>query len=207
MHQIADVGGTRQLRHSQSFLDRGLIDLGQPLSCNTSVERAAGLASATERLSDQAVWGAAMDVGEWLKGIGLGQYEATFRAHDLDVDVLADLTEADLEKIGLPLVMKAIANFRPPESLPPLEPLATARELSRPPAAPSPPLRRPRERSAPTPSVARLQSCSATSSVQRAWRRGWTPRTGATWLPRISTKRPQLWSGSAGTGSKGLAMG
>jgi class 3 adenylate cyclase/predicted ATPase len=64
-----------------------------------------------------------MDVGEWLKGIGLGQYEATFRAHDLDVDVLPDLTGADLEKIGLPLgarkrLMKAIANLGPSESPP-----------------------------------------------------------------------------------------
>jgi hypothetical protein len=25
------------------------------------------------------MWSAAMDVGEWLKEIGLGQYEATFR--------------------------------------------------------------------------------------------------------------------------------
>ena len=56
--------------------------------------------------------------GEWLKRIGLGQYEATFRAHDIDVDVLPDVTEADLEKIGLPLgarksLMKAIADLRP----------------------------------------------------------------------------------------------
>ena len=61
-----------------------------------------------------------MDVGEWLKGVGLGQYEASFRAHDIDVDVLPDVTEADLEKIGLPLgarkrLMKAIANLRPAE--------------------------------------------------------------------------------------------
>ena len=40
-----------------------------------------------------------MDVGEWLKGIGLGQYEATFRAHDTELDFLPDVTEADLEKI------------------------------------------------------------------------------------------------------------
>src|SRR5271166_557777 len=84
------------------------------------------------------MWSAAMDVGEWLKGIGLGQYEATFRAHDIDVDVLPDVTEADLEKIGLPLgarkrLMKAIANLRPPEGAAP--------EPSRPPAAPSPPPR------------------------------------------------------------------
>jgi hypothetical protein len=64
-----------------------------------------------------------MDVGEWLKGVGLGQYEATFRAHDIDVDVLPDVTEADLEKIGLPLrarkrLMKAIANLQPARSTP-----------------------------------------------------------------------------------------
>jgi hypothetical protein len=92
------------------------------------------------------MWSAAMDVGEWLKGIGLGQYEATFRAHDIDVDVLPDVTEADLEKIGLPLgarkrLMKAIANLRPPESRSPPEPLWTAPEPSRPPAAPLPPPR------------------------------------------------------------------
>jgi predicted ATPase/class 3 adenylate cyclase len=92
------------------------------------------------------MWSAAMDVGEWLRGVGLGQCEATFRAHDLDVDVLLDLTEADLEKIGLPLgarkrLMKAIADLRPPESRPPPGPLSTALEPSRPPAAPSPPPR------------------------------------------------------------------
>jgi hypothetical protein len=43
-----------------------------------------------------------MHVGEWLKEVGLGEYEATFRAHDIDGDVLPDVTEADLEKIGLP---------------------------------------------------------------------------------------------------------
>ena len=57
-----------------------------------------------------------MDLGEWLKGLGLGQYEATFREHDVDADVLPDLTEADLEKIGLPLgarkrLMKGIAGL------------------------------------------------------------------------------------------------
>jgi len=86
----------------------------------------------------------AMDVGKWLNGIGLGQYEATFRAHDIDVDVLPDVTEADLEKIGLPLgarkrLMRAIASLRPLESRP--GPHWKAPEPSPPPATLSSPQR------------------------------------------------------------------
>src|SRR3984957_18549769 len=92
------------------------------------------------------MWSAAMDVGEWLKGVGLGQYEATLRAHDIDVDVLPDVTEADLEKIGLPLgarkrLLKAIADLKPPEPRPPPGARRAPPEPSRPPAAPSPPPR------------------------------------------------------------------
>src|SRR6516165_8109195 len=62
------------------------------------------------------MWSAAMDVGEWLKGIGLGQYEATFREHEIDAEVLRELTEADLEKFGVPFghrkrLIKAIAKL------------------------------------------------------------------------------------------------
>jgi class 3 adenylate cyclase len=56
------------------------------------------------------------DVGGWLRGLGLGQCEATFRENEIDADVLSDLTELDLEKIGLPLghrkrLLKAIAKL------------------------------------------------------------------------------------------------
>src|SRR5579863_5375880 len=62
------------------------------------------------------MWGAAMDIGEWLKGIGLGQYEATFRQHAIDAEVLPELTDADLEKFGVPFghrkrLLKAIATL------------------------------------------------------------------------------------------------
>ena len=70
-----------------------------------------------------------MDVGEWLKGIGLGQYEATFREHEIDAEVLPELTEADLEKFGVPFghrkrLIKAIAKLgsaapEQPEAAPP----------------------------------------------------------------------------------------
>jgi class 3 adenylate cyclase len=44
-----------------------------------------------------------MDVGTWLKSLGLGQYEALFRASEIDADILPELTEVDLEKLGVPL--------------------------------------------------------------------------------------------------------
>src|SRR5215831_13391455 len=48
-------------------------------------------------------WSAAMDVGGWLRSLGLGQYEALFRASEIDADILPELTEVDLEKLGVPL--------------------------------------------------------------------------------------------------------
>ena len=44
-----------------------------------------------------------MDVGGWLRSLGLGQYEALFRASDIDADILPELTEVDLEKLGVSL--------------------------------------------------------------------------------------------------------
>ena len=55
-----------------------------------------------------------MDVGAWLRALGLGQYETTFRESEIDAEVLPDLTEGDLTQLGLPLghrkrLLKAIA--------------------------------------------------------------------------------------------------
>jgi predicted ATPase/class 3 adenylate cyclase len=57
-----------------------------------------------------------MDVGAWLRGLGLGQYEGAFRDSEIEADILPELTETDLEKIGLPLgprkrILKAIQNL------------------------------------------------------------------------------------------------
>jgi class 3 adenylate cyclase/predicted ATPase len=65
-----------------------------------------------------------MDVGVWLRNLGLGQYEATFRENEIDTDVLTELTEIDLEKLGVPLghrkrLLKAIAGLGAPEKLTP----------------------------------------------------------------------------------------
>ena len=42
-------------------------------------------------------------VGEWLERLGLGRYSEVFAESDLDFDILADLTEADLIQLGVSL--------------------------------------------------------------------------------------------------------
>ena len=44
-----------------------------------------------------------MDVGGWLRNLGLGQYEPAFIANAIESDVLPELTEGDLEKLGIPM--------------------------------------------------------------------------------------------------------
>src|SRR5262245_8006330 len=44
-----------------------------------------------------------MDVGGWLRDLGFGRYERAFIENAIDTDVLPELTEGDLEKLGIPL--------------------------------------------------------------------------------------------------------
>ncbi|UQD96026.1 adenylate/guanylate cyclase domain-containing protein [Bradyrhizobium japonicum] len=55
-----------------------------------------------------------MDVEKWLRGLGLQQYVAAFRDNAVDPEILPELTDADLEKLGVVLghrkrLLKAIA--------------------------------------------------------------------------------------------------
>jgi class 3 adenylate cyclase len=45
-----------------------------------------------------------MDVGLWLRSLGLGQYEATFRDNEVDGAVLPKLTAEDLKDLGVAVV-------------------------------------------------------------------------------------------------------
>ena len=45
-----------------------------------------------------------MDLGGWLRSLGLGQYEANFRDNKIDADVLPQLTADDLKDIGVSAV-------------------------------------------------------------------------------------------------------
>src|SRR5262245_48115618 len=58
-----------------------------------------------------------MDLGGWLRSLGLEQYEAAFRENAIDAEVLPDLTDQDLEKLGVLLghrrkLLRAIANLQ-----------------------------------------------------------------------------------------------
>ena len=78
-----------------------------------------------------------MNVAAWLRDLGLQQYDALFRENDIDAEILSDLTDADLEKIGVSLghrkrLLKAVAALaRPAAALPaaiPIPPVADAAE-------------------------------------------------------------------------------
>jgi class 3 adenylate cyclase/tetratricopeptide (TPR) repeat protein len=70
---------------------------------------------------------ATSDLTAWLRSLGLERYEAAFRASDVDADVLPELSDADLEKLGVSLghrrkLLRAIADLRtgaPDRSEPP----------------------------------------------------------------------------------------
>src|ERR1700746_1156358 len=67
-------------------------------------------------------WSAAMDVGGWLRSLGLGQYEALFRANEIDADILPGVTDVDLKELGVPLghrkrLLRAISGLAAAEIL------------------------------------------------------------------------------------------
>jgi class 3 adenylate cyclase/predicted ATPase len=45
-----------------------------------------------------------MDIAEWLRGLGLAQYEAAFRDNAIDASVLSSLTVEDLRDLGVTLI-------------------------------------------------------------------------------------------------------
>src|SRR5580658_7657076 len=105
-----------------------------------------------------------MDVGEWLRSLGLGQYEATLRDNEIDDTVLSDLTDGDLEKLGVPMghrkrLLKAIVSLGSTE---------TTTKPTNP--APTPT----------SPSAANSPLCSAISSAR--------PRCPHALIPRICAR-------------------
>ena len=68
--------------------------------------------------------GASMDIGAWLRSLNLEQYAAVFQDNGVDTEILPELTEADLEKLGVLLghrkrLLKAISALRDEQRLKP----------------------------------------------------------------------------------------
>jgi hypothetical protein len=89
-----------------------------------------------------------MDVGDWLRSLGLGQFEAAFRDNEIDGEVLPKLTSDDLKELGVASVgqrrklLSAIESLAaapaPPSATPnppPLLPEPVARPAPKHPAA------------------------------------------------------------------------
>jgi len=76
-----------------------------------------------------------VDISTWLRGLDLAQYELIFRENAIDPEILPELTEADLEKLGVVLghrkrILRAIAalDTRPPMLPPAAAPRAEGAE-------------------------------------------------------------------------------
>ena len=61
-----------------------------------------------------------MDIAAWLRELDLERYETAFRNNDIDIDLLSELTDADLERLGVASLghrkklLRAIEAVRPP---------------------------------------------------------------------------------------------
>jgi class 3 adenylate cyclase len=72
-----------------------------------------------------------MDLRAWLRSLGLEQYEAAFGENAIDLSVLPDLTDQDLEKLGVLLghrrkLLRAIAELDSAEKVASQPTVATA---------------------------------------------------------------------------------
>ena len=45
-----------------------------------------------------------MDIGVWLRGLGLEQYQVAFRENEIDGEILPKLTAEDLKDLGVAIV-------------------------------------------------------------------------------------------------------
>ena len=75
--------------------------------------------------------GTTMDLGNWLRSLGLERYEAAFRENEIDETVLPELTQDHLREIGIPLgarikLLKAIATLKEPNKA--VDPASTGTE-------------------------------------------------------------------------------
>jgi hypothetical protein len=74
-------------------------------------------------------------IADWLKNLGMSEYAQRFAENRIDFSVLPDLTDQDLEKLGVFLgdrrkMLRAIANLEAIEKSAPWRVLSAARQES-----------------------------------------------------------------------------
>ena len=77
------------------------------------------------------VRGASMDVGDWLRSLGLAQYEAAFRENEIDGAVLPKLTAEDLKDLGVASLVTGGRLCRLSQNYPQVVPLLPLRSRRR----------------------------------------------------------------------------
>jgi hypothetical protein len=81
-------------------------------------------------------------IADWLKKLGLGQYAQRFAENDSSFSILSDLTDQDLEKIGVASLghrrqlLREIANLRKTANAPPSAPSGPAPPIAAPTVTP-----------------------------------------------------------------------
>jgi len=72
-------------------------------------------------------------IADWLNQLGMHEYTQRCAENDIDFDILPDLSDMDLEKIGITSLghrrklLRAIANLKRPEKVTPALTVAVAR--------------------------------------------------------------------------------
>ena len=133
-------------------------------------------------------------IAQWLASYGLDKYAGAFAEAEIDFEVLRDLTEADLEKLGVPL--------GPRKKL-----LRAISELG---AANAPPRKRRSQLQRAGDSklnAATSRLSSPTWSALRRSLRGWTPRSCARSSAAFRMPRLVLWRALMATSRSSWAMG
>src|SRR6516164_9062716 len=71
-------------------------------------------------------------IGDWLSQVGMHEYAQRFAENGIDLDIVTELTDQDLEKIGVTMLghrrklLRAIANLKAAEKITPASAVAIA---------------------------------------------------------------------------------
>ena len=126
------------------------------------------------------MWGTAMDVAGWLRGLRLGQYEEKFRDNKIDAELLPRLTGGDLKEIGVSALGDRLRLLDAIATLSGAKPPADV-AVSSPKSAP-----------AKTPQISAERRPITVMFCDLSGRpvlpRGLTPKTGATWSTLTATR-------------------